>query len=240
MFVLVTALSVAAAAATSPASPELVRMLRHKDQALLDATAPGDRATWDKTLSADAVYVDENGAILDRATFLKELEPLGEGVSGHISIVKYDVRVRGSTALVVEKIDERENYYGQELHADYLLTETWFHDRNDWRLALVHAYVVAKDPPALTMAPAALQAYAGHYTLMKGVTYDIKLEQGHLAGSRDGKTFRTLLCESPDVFFVAGQPRIRKVFSRDAHSNVISFVDRREGEDVIWTRGTSN
>jgi len=33
------------------------RLLRAKDQALLDAYASGDRKVWDQTLAADALYV---------------------------------------------------------------------------------------------------------------------------------------------------------------------------------------
>jgi len=50
-------------------------MLRAKDQMLLDAIAPGDRKAWDAVLSGDAVVVDENGTVMDRAEYLKQLEP---------------------------------------------------------------------------------------------------------------------------------------------------------------------
>ena len=42
--------------------------------------------------------------------------------------------------------------------------------------------------------------------------------------------------EIRDVFFVAGQPRTRRIFTRDGNGRVTGFVDRREGEDVRWTR----
>ena len=66
-------LQLPARAASSTDDPT-VALLRAKDQALLDAIAPGDRKVWDEALSADAVYVDENGVIMDRTEFLKELE----------------------------------------------------------------------------------------------------------------------------------------------------------------------
>jgi hypothetical protein len=43
-----------------------------------------------------------------------------------------------------------------------------------------------------------------------------------------------LKAEAPDVFFVPGQPRVRKIFLRDASGHVTGFVDRREGRDVKW------
>ena len=64
-------------------------LLRKKDQALLDAIAPGDRKVWEAALANDAVYVDENGVTMDRAEFLRQLEPLPPGASGSLHIDTY-------------------------------------------------------------------------------------------------------------------------------------------------------
>jgi hypothetical protein len=221
--------------AATPASA-LKDELRAKDQALLDAIAPGDKAMWDKALAPDAVYVDENGAILDRAAFLKALLPLPPEASGHISIVDYSLRQDGDTALVIHKDDEREIYNGIPLHADYLMSETWLRRGGTWRLSLVHAYVVAVDPPAITLPPAAADAYVGRYRLAPGVTYVIVREGGHLVGGTEGKAKHPLLAEAPDLFFIAGQPRSRKIFRRGPDNKVVDFIDRREGEDLIFVR----
>jgi hypothetical protein len=44
------------------------------------------------------------------------------------------------------------------------------------------------------------------------------------------------LPEVLDVFFAPGQPRTRRIFERTAQGEVVSFVDRREGEDIRWSR----
>jgi hypothetical protein len=44
--------------------------------------------------------------------------------------------------------------------------------------------------------------------------------------------------ELRDLFFVPGQPRTRRIFTRDAAGRVDGFVDRREGEDVRWRRSS--
>src|SRR5450755_4245365 len=155
MFAFLAAAISAALIAAPPSS--LAQVLRAKDQALLDATAPGDRATWDRTLTADAIYVDENGVILRHDEFMQELQPLAPGASGHISIVDYNVQVHGDTALVIHRDDERENYHGQQLRAEYLMTETWLKQRGDWRLAMVHVYVVGRDPPAPVLTASLLR-----------------------------------------------------------------------------------
>jgi ketosteroid isomerase-like protein len=225
-------LSLLAAAPTNMLQDEL----RAKDQALLDAIAPGDTATWDKALAPDAVYVDENGSIMDRAAFLKALQPLPPEASGHIHIVDYRLQQDGDTALVIHKDDEREVYNGIPLHADYLMTETWLRRSGAWQLALVHAYVVAVDPPAVALPATKLDDYVGRYQLAPGVTYVIARKGDHLVGGTQGKTQHPLLAEAPDLFFLAGQPRSRKLFRRGPDNKVIDFVDRREGEDLIFRR----
>jgi hypothetical protein len=231
---------VIAALASASADPNLVsvqKQLRADDQALLDAIAPGDKAVWERLLAQDAIYVDENGAVMNRAQFLAALKPLPAGSSGHISIVDYDARIHGQVALVVHKDDERENYHGIPLRADYLMTETWIKEGGDWRLALVHVYVVAKDPPAIKTPPKLLAEYEGRYRAAPDLSYLIRREGDHLVGERQGLPGVTLAQESADVFFVPGHPRDRKIFRRDASNKIVDFVDRREGEDLVFVRG---
>ncbi len=213
------------------------KRLRADDQALLDAIAPGDKAVWERLLTEDAVYVDENGTVLNRAQFLAALKPLPAGSSGHISIIDYQVKLHGQVALVVHKDDERENYHGIPLQAGYLMTETWIKEGADWRLALVHVYVVAKDPPAVKTPVKLLAEYEGRYRAAPDLSYVIRREGDHLIGERQGLPNVTLAQESADVFFVPGHPRDRKIFRRDAANKIVDFVDRREGEDLVFVRG---
>jgi len=62
------------------------------------------------------------------------------------------------------------------------------------------------------------------------------MEGDHLTGMQSGGTPRPLLAELKDVLFIAGRPRVRMIFQRDAEGRVIGFIDRREGEDLVWTR----
>jgi ketosteroid isomerase-like protein len=234
---MITLIPVVLAAASHSATPQtsLEDQLRANDQALLDATAPGDRTTWDRLLADDAVYVDENGVIMDRSRFLKELVPLPSYASGHIDIVDYQVHQVGETALVIHRDNEYETYHGIQLRAQYLMTETWIRQRGSWRLALVHVYVVAPDPPAIKIAAPLLESYVGRYQLTDDVTYVIRREGDHLLGGPDGAPGKPLLAEAPDVFFIPGRPRSRMLFQRTGE-RVTGFIDRREGEDLVYTR----
>jgi hypothetical protein len=100
-------------AAPGSASSQVTTMLRAKDQALLDAIAPGDTKVWDRALASDAVYVDENGVIMHREEFLKQVTPLPSGVSGSIVINSYSVMMHGDVATVIHIDDEKENYHGE-------------------------------------------------------------------------------------------------------------------------------
>ena len=101
-----SALLVIAALQSASADPNpaaVQKRLRADDQALLDAIAPGDKAVWERLLTQDAVYVDENGTVMDRAQFLAALKPLPAGSSGHIAIVDYQAHIHGQVALIVHK-----------------------------------------------------------------------------------------------------------------------------------------
>ncbi|HEY1614385.1 MAG TPA: nuclear transport factor 2 family protein [Rhizomicrobium sp.] len=219
-------------------APPSASVLRARDQALLDAFVPGDRKIWDETLSPDAVYVDENGAIMPRAAFLKTLIPLGSGSSGVLRIVDYRLRAEGGTALVIHRDDERENYHGIMLKAGYLTTETWLCQAGMWKLAMIHTYVEARDPPAVAATPAVLGAYAGRYVAAPDLVWSIRLSGDHLVGQREGKPPHPLLMEAPDLFFIPGEPREKRLFQRDAAGRITGFVERREGEDILWRRAS--
>ena len=224
------------AAASASSTAEVTRLLRARDQALLDAIAPGDVKTWDAALAPDAVYVDENGQIMQRAEFLKQLEPLPAGASGKITISAYSATLRGNVATVIHTDDEEENYHGQLLKAQYLTTETWLETAGKWKLLMVHTYAVLRDPPAGRLSSQELDGYVGRYRA-GDLTYAIRREGDHLVGGREGRPAAELKVEVRDVLFVAGQPRVRKIFQRTPEGNVTGFVDRREGSDLVWKKG---
>jgi ketosteroid isomerase-like protein len=235
MIELIAALALQIGAATSP-SADVVTVLRKKDQALLDAIAPGDHKVWDEALAADAVYVDENGTIIDRKTFMNELQPLGNGASGSIAITDYQVHLNGDLAVVIHRDDERENYHGQPLHAAYLMTETWRRENKNWKLWMVHAYVVNNDPPSMALPLDKLDEYVGRYRAAPDLVYVIRRDGLSLTGGREGSAPKPIAVEIEDVLFSPGAPRSRKLFRRDERHRVVGFFDRREGVDIVWKR----
>jgi ketosteroid isomerase-like protein len=220
----------------SPNAADQTALLRAKDQALLDAFAPGNRKIWDEVLAADAIFVDENGTIMNRAEFLEQLRPLQAGASGNLEISSYLAHFSGDLATVVHTDDEQENYHGEMLAARYLTTETWRKEAGEWKLHLSHTYAVLKDPPTVSLPPEALRQYAGRYLAGSDLVYVIEWDGKQLAAGRQGGPLKPLVVEVPDVLFVPGQPRIRKIFQRDAAGKITGFVDRRESWDLVWRR----
>jgi len=226
--------------ASTPTTDQTTALLRAKDQALLDAIAPGDRKVWEDAMATDAVYVDETGIIQNRADFLKQLQPLPAGASGNLHITYYEAHIAGDLATVIHTDDEQENYHGQTLQARYLTTETWRLDDGDWKLYLVHVYAVPKDPPVIKLPAKELEQYVGRYSAAPDLVYEIRWDGQRLSGGRPGSTMKPLDVEVRDVLFVPGQPRIRKIFQRDQKGNITGFVDRREGSDLVWTKQSSH
>lgn len=210
--------------------------LRAKDQALLDATAPGDKKVWEAVLASDAVFVDESGRIIDRKTFLDELTPLPAGVSGKLEIATFQAHVSGDLATVIHLDNEQETFHGQNLTAQYLTTETWRRDGDEWKLYLTHIYAVLKDPPAITLPEKELRQYVGEYSAAPDLVYEIKFDGQRLVGGRRGASMKPLDVEVRDVLFVPGQPRIRKIFQRDDKGKITGYVDRREYWDLAWKK----
>jgi hypothetical protein len=57
-----------------------------------------------------------------------------------------------------------------------------------------------------------------------------------LIGTRDALKPVIWNSEASDVFFIIGDPRIRKIFQRDALGKIVGFVERRESWDIVWTK----
>jgi hypothetical protein len=210
--------------------------LRAQSQALLDSYASGNQAIWQKVMTPDAVSVDENGTITNRKDFIAQIRPLPANISGAIAITDYQAHIDGDAATVVHHDDERETYHGLKLRAGYIMTETWLCRDGQWKLALLHAYVDRKDPPAIALPSAELDEYAGRYAAAPDLNVTIRRDGDHLEIQRDGKPAQTLQVELRDVLFIPGEPRDKRLFQRDSKGKVTSFIDRREGEDIVWGR----
>jgi Domain of unknown function (DUF4440) len=225
-----------AAAATVRASEPTAAALQRSTQALMDATAPGNRAVWAHYADAQFVYVTEDNEVKTRTQVLADLTPLPPGYSGWITVEQFRCHDFGRFAVTTYLIDEHETIEGHELHAYYRSSDTWRRTHAGWRLAASQEFAVPQDPPRATATSTQLADYEGLYSLSALTRQTIRREGDHLIAERPGRAAQALLRESGDVFFTPGHPRTRRIFTRAGDGEVSGFADRREGADLVWTR----
>src|ERR1700733_3597196 len=206
-------------------------------QELADAIVPGDVAVWDKYLDANVIYAEEDDSYKGKAEALKEITPLPKGLSGTIRIALLSYHEDRDVAVALFRQNEAEHYFGQVIYATYLTITTWKKRATGWRLIAEQALAERTDPPALTTPDSPLAQSLGTYRLKDSeATYTLALLHGKLVGTRNGHKPATWDAEACDVFFVKGDPRIRKIFQRDAAGKITGFVERREMWDIVWVR----
>jgi ketosteroid isomerase-like protein len=229
---LVAGVGVAQAATQSSAEGEL----RKATQEMLDAIAPGNAEVWKRYLHERVVLVDENGVVRTKSEMLKEFSPLPPGLVGNLALAKFKMEQHGNVAVLAYEAQEHLDYHGQPLASRYRINDTWLKTPQGWQLLSEQVAAVLKDPPSIKLSQQQLCEYSGTYSLTAEIATTIRCSQDGLTAERSGRQPSQYLAEVPDVFFVAGQPRSRRIFMRDAQGKVTAFVDRREGEDIRWTR----
>jgi hypothetical protein len=220
--------------ATSDAAD--IAELRRITQEMMDAVAPGRVEGWQRYLHDRLLHVDENGMVRTKAELLREFEPLPPGLVGRIEVDVFKAEIHGDVAVVARELQEYLDYHGQPLRTRFRNVDTWLRTPQGWRLIAEETAAVLKDPPPIALTKEQLCAYEGTYALTPEITATVKCTDGGLIIERTGRPAAKYLPEVLDVFFAPGQPRSRRIFLRDRQGAVVGFADRREGEDVRWTR----
>lgn len=234
--VLPAVLAAASAPCAAANDSALQAQLKAKTQALADAIAVGDKAAWDSATDPDLIFVSENNEVLTKKALLDQMAPLPKGLVGHIAVTDYDLQRHGDTADATYIADETLDYHGQTIKTKFRTTDAWHRTADGWKMLSSMTLAVLNDPPAIQLPAAMLAAYAGHYELTPDIHYTVRVDGDRIFGLRDGGKEVELKAEAPDLFFIAGQPRSRKVFYRDSNGKVTGFGDRREGQDIRWRR----
>jgi ketosteroid isomerase-like protein len=229
---LVAGVGIAHSATQSSAESEL----RKAVQEMLDAIAPGNADVWKRYLDERVLLVDENGVVRTKAEMLAEFSPLPPGLVGNLALDTFKMRQHGDIAVLAYEAQEHLDYHGQKLASRYRINDTWQKTAQGWQLLSEQVAAVLKDPPSIKLTQQQLCEYSGTYSLTAEITTTISCTADGLTAERSGRKPSPYLAELKDVFFVAGQPRTRRIFMRDAQGKVVAFVDRREGEDIRWNR----
>jgi ketosteroid isomerase-like protein len=206
-------------------------------QAMADAVAPGDATVWDKYLDPNVIFTEEDDTYKGKADMLKEIVPLPNGLSGTIQVELLSYHEDDGVAVALFRQNETEHYFGQALYAKYLTSTTWRKRGDGWKLISAQVLAEKIDPPVITLPAKQLAQYMGKYRLKdSAASYSLQVVDKQLIGTRDARKPATWNAEASDVFFLSGDPRIRKIFQRDASGIITGFVERRESWDVVWLK----
>jgi hypothetical protein len=210
---------------------KLVADLRAKDELLLNAVHRGDRKAWADATTDDFLYI-EDGDILHREAFLKELEEDG---SSPLIIRTFEVHRIGDTAMVLHLDDVPQRPMRDRRNSHLLFSETWQETGGEWKLRRVDINRLRTDPPAITLTRTQLNELTGTYTAGTK-TCMIRREGGRVFVAMSGRPEQEWKAEARDVLFLPGEARSRKVFFRDRDGFVTGFADRDESSEIDWLR----
>jgi hypothetical protein len=206
-------------------------------QAMSDAIASGNVAVWDEYLDSNVIFAEEDDTYKGKADMLKEIVPLPKGLSGAIRVELLSYHEEDGIAVALFRQNETEHYFAQTIYAKYLTSTTWRKRPDGWKLIASQVLAEKIDPPAITLPAKQLAQYVGKYQLKDSpATYSLQLVDERLVGTRDARKPATWNAEASDVFFLSGDPRIRKIFQRDASGKITGFIERRESWDVVWLK----
>jgi hypothetical protein len=233
---LIIVLAVLALSAT-PAFADDRGLITTQMQEMVDALVSGDAAVWDKYLDANVIYAEEDDTYKGKAETLDELKPLPKGLGGTIKIELLSYHQEGDVAVALFRQNETEHYFAQTIYAKYLASTTWRRRDAGWKLIAGQILAERTDPPSIALPASRLEQFVGTYRLKDSEpTLTLELVHGRLIGTRSGHKPAPWNAEASDVFFIAGDPRIRKIFQHDASGKVTGFVERRESWDIAWVK----
>ena len=228
--------AILAALAAPALADDRVRITQYEQQ-LSDAITSGTPAVWDEYLDPDVIYAEEDDTYKGKDEMIKEVRPLPQGLGGEIKVELLSYHEDGDTAVALFRQHEAERYYGQTIHASYLLSTVWKKRADGWRQIEGQVLAEKTEPPSIALPASDLRKFTGTYKLKDSEpTYTITLVDGKLLGGRTGKAPSEWDAETRDVFFIKGDPRIRRIFQYDAAGKVTGFIERRESWDIVWNK----
>lgn len=211
--------------------------LLHITQAWVDAIPRGDRSVWQRTLTDDAVLVDEFGRVQHKRDAIAALSPFPRGFSGSIELRDAHVQAYGDTATLQVEQYERERIFGQQLVVRYQSLLTFVRRAGHWRIAGAADATIPTAPPPLRVGDLELGDYTGSYRYAPERSWAVSVRHGQLGYvSRPGQRFNRLQPIGKDVFMGSDDERNLLIFRRDAGGKVDELIERRKFNDLHLRR----
>jgi hypothetical protein len=231
---LIFLMCLAACPSSSHSSITQDELVRHT-QEMFDGVARGDKAPWQKYFAEDSMYFDEKGTSIDKRALVDGITALPPGYSGGIKLVKAKSHIEEETAILTYDLDETETVFGQNMTARYHGTDTWMYREGRWQIVAGQMFRYYEDPAPGKVDAKVVATYVGTYELAPGVTQTVSLEGDTLYAQRNGDAKVPLVPETTGIFFRKGTEG-RLLFRRDERGKGNAMIDRRNNEDVVWTK----
>lgn len=234
----VALLMTASAHAYADEAPEgLTRELVAVTQKLMDALPTGDKAVWEKTVTDDAVIIDEFGHVAGKADTMASLHPFPAGITGSMEMRDPHAWLHGDSALLSVEQYERETYFGQTFVVRYRALLTFVKQSGEWKVAGFEDVTIPTEPPKINVPGLVLDDYAGTYRIAPGRAWTVSVDHGVLGYvTHAGGKVNTLQAVARDVFMGTDDERNLLVFQRDAHGKVTTLIERRKFNDLRLNR----
>jgi hypothetical protein len=231
LFTITTATSSVAAPA-----PADIKSFEATEQTLMNAIAAGDREPWDRVMDAACIITTEEGDVIPRDRFLRELRPLPPGLSGGITVRDLTVQPFAAFAIVRYLADEWEVVFGQRLTTKYRVTDTFRRNGSTWKMVASHVSVVTIDPPPQPFTNETSRGLVGTYQLNPdGWKFYVEMRDGALFGGRDPQKLARLIPLTPDAFVLQGALG-EWLFVIGPDGKATHIVNFRKFEPLVWTR----
>ncbi len=235
----ILSLSIALLAGGALAAEDPAATVRRLSQEFSDASAKGDAAVFRRLLHKDVVFMNEGGQLATKDEIVASARPAAAGVTNDLVQDDFHVVFVGNVAVTSFTDHSTVHFFGQVIRPDFRSTEVWAKMGAGWQMISSQTVALLVDPPAVAVAPKLLDDYVGTYAADPSFVIRIRRDGDALVSSTNGAAEAPLLGESADVFFTAGQARVRRIFERDASGAVTGFRSRREGMDLVFRRQTA-
>jgi hypothetical protein len=210
------------------------KLLLGYEQALMNGVGLGDKALWNKHLHDSCVISIETGEATTKQKMVNELNPLPAGYIGRIEVIEPRVQVYENTAVVSFIADEYLELFHQKIHTQYRQTDTWINLGNEWKIISMQLFEIPKNPLPVEVSENVLKQYIGSYTLSPERKCSVYVEEGKLYAKKGNDSALELIPETESVFFRKGDGRVNVIFIKNGQGGY-RMVERREGEDLVWT-----
>ncbi|MHA4810437.1 nuclear transport factor 2 family protein [Flavitalea flava] len=205
-------------------------------QKLLDAVVSGDKAVWEKYMADSGFITEEDGVVRSKAEQLQFMRPLTAGFKRSIILTNPILKQFENTAILAIIPRERLEVGGQILNTSYNETDVFIKDKGEWKLLSSHVAEILASPVPIDLTNSQIAVFSGTYQLTGDVIFVVSVQDGKLMGQRSGRKAQVLLPETETVFFAREQAEHRRLFIKDATGQVVRMIDRRAGNDLVWTK----